>query len=168
MFQDEARFGRIHDPKACWAPLPMRPCATRQTVREYVYVFGAVSPCDGRHDSLVLPWANTEAMSLFLEEVSRRYPDEYILIFMDQAGWHKGKSLRVPVNIELAFLPPYSPEVNPQEQIWDELREKYCGNTLFKSLDAVVDAVVQGLQHMESSPVALARLTQRSWILNPV
>jgi len=141
----------------------MRPSAARQIVREYVYVFGAVSPYDGRHDSLVLPWANSEAMSLFLEEVSRRYPDEYLLMFMDQAGWHKGKKLRIPANMELAFLPPYSPELNPQEQVWDELREKYCGNKLFKSLEGVVDAVVQGLQHLETSPVTLTRLTQRSW-----
>jgi putative transposase len=79
----------------------------------------------------------------------------------------KGKTLRVPMNIELAFLPPYAPELNPQEQVWDELREKYCGNKLFKSLEAVVDAVVEGLQHLETSPVTLTRLTQRSWMLNP-
>ena len=168
MFQDEARFGRIQDPKACWAPRPMRPYVVRQIVREYVYVFGAVSPCDGRHDSLVLPWANAETMSLFLEEISQRYPDEHILMFMDQAGWHKAKQLRIPANIELAFLPPYSPELNPQEQIWDELREKYCGNKVFKNLQSVVDAVVQGLQHLETSPCTLARLTQRSWLLNPI
>ena len=145
----------------------MRPYVARQIVREYVYVFGAVSPYDGQHASLVLPWANTETMSLFLEEVSRRYPDEYILMFMDQAGWHRAKNLRIPANIELAFLPPYSPELNPQEQIWDELREKHCGNKLFKSLEAVVDAVVEGLQHLEASPFTLTRLTQRSWLLNP-
>ena len=133
-------------------------------MREYVYVFGAVSPCDGRHDSLVLPLANTEAMSLFLEEVSSRYPDEYILMFMDQAGWHKSKSLRIPANIELAFLPPYSPELNPQEQVWDELREKYFGNKLFASLQAVIDAAVHGLQRLEASPLAISRLTRRSLI----
>ena len=145
----------------------MRPHAARQVVREYVYVFGAVSPRDGRHDSLVLPWANTEAMSLFLAEVSQRYPGEYILMFMVQAGWHKAKGLRIPPNMELAFLPPYSPELNPQEQIWDELREKYFGNKLFKSLQAVIDAVVQGLQHLEATPATVARLTKRTWHLNP-
>ena len=145
----------------------MRPHVARQVVREYVYVFGAVSPSDGRHDSLVLPWANSETMSLFLEEISQRYPKEHILMFMDQAGWHKGKALRIPVNIELAFLPPYSPELNPQEQIWDELREKYFGNKLFKSLQAVIDTAVQGLQHLEASPCTVASLTKRIWF-NPV
>jgi transposase len=145
----------------------MRPHVARQIVREYVYVFGAVSPHDGRHDSLVLPYADTEAMSLFLEEVSRRYPCEYILMFMDQAGWHKAKSLRIPTNMELAFLPPYSPELNPQEQIWDELREKFFGNKFFRSLQDVIDSAVQGLQHLEASPLTVARLTQRTWIINP-
>jgi transposase len=102
-------------------------------------------------------------MSLFLEEISQRYPDEYILMFMDQAGWHKAKALRIPANIELAFLPPYSPELNPQEQIWDELREKFFGNKLFTSLQAVIDTAVRGLQHLEASPLTVASLTQRTW-----
>jgi transposase len=133
-------------------------------VREYAYVFGAVSPADGCHDSLVLPWADTEAMSLFLEEVAGRHPGEYILMFMDQAGWHKAKALKVPPNMMPAFLPPYSPEPDPQEQVWDGLREKSLANRLFKSLDAVVDAAVGGLRRIEASPGAVARLTKRDWM----
>jgi transposase len=167
MFQDEARFGRISDPKACWAQKPIRPTVNTQLIREYVYVFGAVSPQDGQHDSLVLPVANTEAMSVFLEELSRRHPDEDLLIFMDQAGWHKAKSLRIPENIELAFLPPYSPELNPQEQIWDELREKFFSNKLFKTLQAVIDTAVRGLCILEQAPNMVKSLAARQWILNP-
>ena len=136
-------------------------------VREYVYVFGAVSPHDGQHDSLVLPWANTEGMSFFLEEVSRRHMGEYILMFMDQAGWHRAKALKIPPNMELAFLPPYSPDLNPQEQIWDELREKYFGNKLFKSLQAVIATAAEGLHEMEQAQEAIKSLTQRDWILKP-
>ena len=77
----------------------MRPKAASQIVREYVYVFGAVGPSDGKHGSLVLPWADTEAMSLFLGEISRRYPHGHILMFMDQASWHKAKGLKIPPNI---------------------------------------------------------------------
>jgi len=108
MFQDEARFGRISDPQRCWAKNGTRPEVKTQMIREYVYVFGAISPKDGCHDSLVLPYANTEAMSVFLEEVSRRHANERILMFMDQAGWHKSKGLKVPENIELAYLPSYT------------------------------------------------------------
>ena len=85
---------------------------------------------------------------------------------MDQAGWHKSKSLRVPENIELAYLPPYSPELNPQEQIWDELREKFFANKLFKTLEAVMDAATKGLQAMERSPERLKNIAHRDWILN--
>jgi len=168
MFQDEARFGRISAPKACWAKKPVRPTVSVQLVREYVYVFGAVSPQDGQHDSLVLPVANTEAMSVFLDELSRRHPEEDLLIFMDQAGWHKAKALRIPENIELAFLPPYSPDLNPQEQIWDELREKFFGNKLFKTLQAVVDTAVKGLLFLEQNPNLIKNLTARKWILHPI
>ena len=167
MFQDEARFGRISDPKRCWAVKPVRPDVKAQMVREYVYVFGAVSPEDGRHDSLVLPRADTETMSLFLDEISRRYPDEHILMFMDQAGWHKAKALKIPSNMELAFLPPYSPDLNPQEQIWDELREKFFANRLFKSLQSVMDQAVKGLQFLERAPEAIKSLVRRNWILHP-
>jgi len=105
-------------------------------------------------------------MSIFLEEVSRRHADERIIMFMDQAGWHKSKSLRVPENIEIAYIPPYSPELNPQEQIWDELREKFFGNKLFKSLQAVMDTAVKGLQTLEESLERLKSLTHRDWIIN--
>jgi len=167
MFQDEARFGRISTPKACWAKKPARPTVSAQLVREYVYIFAAVSPQDGRHDSLVLPAANTETMSVFLEELNQRYPDEDLLIFMDQAGWHKAKALRIPENIELAFLPPYSPELNPQEQIWDELREKFFGNKLFKTIKAVIDTAVKGLCFLEQNQNLIKSLTTRQWMLKP-
>ena len=164
MFQDEARFGRSSPVKACWAPYPMRPQVLKQTAREYVYIFGALSPHEGKHDSLILPWADTNAMSLFLKEISRRYPDKHILMFRDQAGWHKSKGLRIPTNIELAFLPLYSPELNPQEQIRDELREKYFGNNLFKSIKEVMNTAVKGLRELEASPATITQLTKRNWV----
>ena len=168
MFQDEARFGRISDPRSCWARKPVRPTVGTQLVREYVYIFGAVSPKDGQHDSLVLPFANTEAMSVFLKELSCRYPNEEILMFMDQAGWHKANALKIPENIELAFLPPYSPDLNPQEQIWDDLREKFFANKIFKSLQEVIDMAVTGLRLLEQNQSWIKNLTARTWILNPV
>jgi transposase len=168
MFQDEARFGRINDPSCCWAPSGVRPEVGAQMIREYVYVFGAVSPQDGCHDSLVLPYANTEAMSIFLEEVGKRHSGERILMFMDQASWHRSKVLEIPQNMELAFLPPYSPDLNPQEQIWDELREKFFCNKTFKTLKAVMDNAVKGLQFLESIPEKIKKLAGRNWILNPL
>jgi len=128
-------------------------------VREFVYAFGAVCPADGRHDSLVLPYADTEAMAMFLKEVAKRHRRKYILMFMDQADWHKSKGLKIPGNMELAYLPPHSPELNPQEQVWDELSEKFFGNIVFKSIDAVMDRLVEGLRCMKAFPDVPKSLT---------
>jgi len=89
-------------------------------------------------------------------------------MFMDQAGWHTSKTLIIPPNMELAFLPPYSPELNPQEQIWDELREKFFVNKTFKTLDAVMDKAVEALQLLEGLPDKMKSIAHRDWILNPI
>jgi putative transposase len=68
MFQDEAGFGRINKPKRCWCPRGMRPSVPCHHVREYRYLYGAVSPQDGELFTLVLPYANTVCMNVFLEE----------------------------------------------------------------------------------------------------
>ena len=113
MLQDEGRFGRISMLRRCWAPRGIRPCVPSQIVREYTYAYVAVSPHDGAMDSLILPEVSERAMSIFLREVSERHPDEFILMVMDGAGWHRAKALSVPKNMALLFLPPYSPELNP-------------------------------------------------------
>ena len=92
MFQDEARFGRINIPRLCWAPMGVRPVVGSQVVREYTYAYAAVSPVDGVMDSLILPEVNTAAFELFLEEVATRHADEFVLMFMDGAGWHTTKN----------------------------------------------------------------------------
>lgn len=84
---------------------------------------------------------------------------------LDGAGWHKSKDLVIPEGMELAALPPYCPDLNPQEQVWEELREKAFGNRVFASLKAVTDAAARGLQRIEANPEALKRLAGREWIL---
>ena len=164
MFQDEARFGRSQAPRACWAPPGIRPVVAAQFVREYIYAYAAVSPHDGTLDSLVLPVVDAPAMSLFLAEVARRHPDEFLLVVLDGAGWHRAQELAVPENMGLLPLPPYSPELNPAEHLWDELREKEFANTVFASLDAVEDRLVEALATLEHDPSRVAELTGFPWI----
>ena len=166
MFLDEARLGRINDPRRCWAPKGFRPEAGMQIVREYTYAFGAVSPQDGALDSLVLPVVTAEAMSIFLEEVARRHPEELILMFLDGAGWHRANNLAVPENMRLEALPPYSPQLNPVEHIWDEIREKWFANEVFNSLDAVEDRLVEALVALENDRELVASTTGFDWINN--
>lgn len=166
MFQDEARFGRINDPRRCWAPKGHRPEVGMQIVREYTYAFGAASPHDGVLDTLVLPVVTAEAMSIFLAEVARRHPEEFILMFLDGAGWHRANNLVIPENMKLEALPPYSPQLNPMEHIWDEVREKWFTNEVFESMDGVEDRLVEALAALECDQELVASTTGLDWIIN--
>jgi len=166
MFQDEARFGRINDPRRCWAPRGFRPEVGRQNVREYTYAFGAVSPHDGTLDTLVLPVVTAEAMTIFLAELAWRHPKEFILMFLDGAGWYRAKRLAIPENMRLEALPPYSPQLNPMEHIWEELREKWFANEVFDSLDSVEDRLVEALVALEGNQNLVASTTGFDWIIN--
>ena len=168
MFQDEARFGRISDTRYCWARRPMRPMVKAMLTHQYTYAYGAVSPLDGKFDSLILPHVNTECMQLFMTEVAKRYPQENIVMVVDGAGWHQSKRFVMPGNLKLHFLPPYSPELNPQEHIWDELREKYFHNQAFDSMDALEEQILAGLRHLEQSPDVVKSISGWDWILNSV
>jgi len=164
MFEDEARFGRISDPRRCWAPAGVRPEVEVQVVREYEYAYGAVSPHDGVLETLVLPAVHAEAMGVFLAEVSRRHANEFIVMVLDGAGWHKAKRLQVPENMRLLPLPPWSPQLNPAEHLWDELREKYCANRWFQTMDQLDSQLVTGLAALETDAPRIASLTGFSWI----
>jgi transposase len=164
MFQDEARFGRISDPRRCWAPAGTRPEVSTQVVREYEYAFAAVSPHDGTLDTLVLPSVHAEAMSVFLAEVGQRHPDEFIVMVLDGAGWHKAKRLRVPPRMRLVFLPPWSPQLNPVEHLWDEVREKWFANRVFASMSAVEEQLIAALKTLEEDSPRVASLAGFEWI----
>jgi transposase len=159
MFQDEARFGRIADTRRCWCPAPERPLVQAMLTQEYTYAYAAVSPLDARMDSLILPHVNTACMQLFLNEVAERYPNDRIVMILDGAGWHRGGELTEPANMRLLPLPPYAPECNPVEHVWDELREKHFHNRVFDSLDALEDQLEHGLRDLEQHPdTVLARI----------
>jgi transposase-like protein len=142
----------------------MRPEVAVQIVREYEYAFAAVSPHDGVLDTLVLPTVNAEAMGVFLAEVAQRHAEEFILMVLDGAGWHRAKRLQVPENLRLIPLPPWSPQLNPVEHLWDEVREKWFSNRVFASLSAVDEQLVQALRALEADPQQVASRTGFPWI----
>ena len=167
MFQDEARFGRISDSVYCWAKRPQRPMVQATLTHQYVYAYAAVCPTDGGMDSLVLPHVNGACMQLFLNEVAKRHAGHNIIMVVDGAGWHKTQ-FALPSNLRLHFLPPYSPELNPQEHIWHELREKWFHNRVFDSLDALEDHLVAALQALEADAQRVQSITAWDWIINSV
>ena len=124
MYQDEAGFGRISKMSSCWAPQGIRPSIPSHYMREYCYCYGAVDAQTGDSFFLIAGGCNTEWTNEFLRQVSQAYPDDYMLLVMDNAIWHKSSILEIPSNIELAFIPPYTPEMNPIEQVWKEIRKR--------------------------------------------
>jgi hypothetical protein len=166
MFQDEARFGRITDPKRCWAPKGTRPHVPSQIIREYTHLYGAVSPQDGKADFLILPSMNLINMEIFLQEVRQRYPDDYICMFVDGAPGHSLKGLKVPDNMTIESIPAYSPDTNPTENIWDDIREKFFGNVVFNSMDAVEEHLCDAARAYEENHEKIKSITGWQWILS--
>lgn len=166
MFQDEARFGRMARPRRCWAPLPWRPVMLNGYERQFVYVYGAVSPLQGHLDWMLCGEMNAVRMGEFLGQVSRAYPDEFIAMVVDGASSHKAKDLGVPENIRLVPLPAYAPELNPQEHVWDELREKEFPNRVFNHLDAVIAQLRTGLPRLAEDHDRVRSLTAWPWIVS--
>jgi transposase len=119
-------------------------------------------------DSLILPVVNSSAMGIFLEEVSKRHSDKTIVMFGDGASWHTSDKLIIPHNIVFLKLPPYSPELNPTEHIWDELREKWFHNHAFDSMEAVETQLLNGLSSLEGNTELVKSNTGFDWIVSVV
>lgn len=166
MFQDEARFGRINEPKRCWAQKGVRPIVWSQIIREYTYAFGAICPFDGTSDFLILPSMDSFNMSIFLQEVSERHKEEDILMFMDGAACHRSQELGIPNNLFIEIIPPYSPDCNPTENIWDEMREKFFKNTTFNSMNAVEKKLTEACRYFEQTPEKVQSITGFYWIVS--
>lgn len=166
MFQDEARFGRISDPRRCWCPRPVRPLSQAMVTQEYTYAFAAVSVADGALDTLILPYTNSACMQVFIDEVSSRHAGDRIVMVLDGAGWHKVGQLVIPDNLRLVFLPPYAPELNPVEHLWDELREKTFGNLVFDSMEALENHLEASLRAMECAMERVHSIVAWPWIIN--
>lgn len=168
MFQDEARFGRINEPRRCWTKKGLRPAMHKQIIREYTYVYGAFCPTDGTMDSLILPNMYASTMSVFLKEVSMRHKDELVLMVVDGAPCHRAGKLKLPHNIELLELPPYCPQLNPSENMWDELREKEFANKSFSSMNNLETHLCSALRRYESKPAIIKSITNWNWISDAI
>lgn len=165
MFQDEARFGRMVRIRRCWAQQqPDRPIVCNGYEREFLYVYGAVSPMQGELDWMITQQMNTQRMSEFLAKVSAAHLHEYIIMVVDGASSHVSKDLVVPENMHLLRLPPYAPELNPQEHVWDELREKEFPNRVYADMCSVRQQLEAGLPRLASSHQTLRSITAWPWI----
>lgn len=117
-FFDEARFGTHSKIGHAWLEKGKRTPTSVKLGFKNFYLYSAVESSTGEHCTLEIPYVNTGCLNVFLEEFSKTYPKDEILLVMDGAGWHRSKDLIIPANIEIVYLPPYSPELNPVERFW--------------------------------------------------
>lgn len=163
-FQDEARVGQQGRTTRVWAIKGTRPRAVKQLQFISTYIFGAVCPSKGLSAALIMPYVGVITMEKHLEEISKNVsPGRHAVVIVDQASWHMAKSLNIPKNISLLPLPAYSPELNPCEQIWQFLRDRYLSNRCFNGYDDIVEACVYAWNQFISLPGKIKSMCSRSW-----
>ena len=160
-----ARVGQQGTLTYVWAERGSRPRAPRDLRYEWAYLFGAVCPDRGVGAALVLPRVNIEAMNLHLTEISRHVADgHHAVLVLDGAGWHQpGDKLKVPDNISLLHLPPYCPELNPVENIWQFLRQNHLSHRVFESYEAIVDTCCNAWIALTKAPERIRSIATRPW-----
>lgn len=130
-----------------WARRGSRPPAVKQTQYDYLYVIGAACPQTGQTVGLLSPELNTAMINRFFEQFEQEVdPHVHVVMIWDQAGYHCSKQLRLPKNLTVLALPPYSPELNPIENLWHYLRSHHWSNRSYDDYDALRQAACDAWQ----------------------
>ena len=164
-FQDEARIGQKGRVCHRWYTRGQRPPGLADNRFTFAYIFGAVRPLTDDAFALVMPEVSTASMQIFLDEFAKTLPaDEHAAMIMDQAGWHGAKALKVPANMTLIPLPPYSPQLNPIERLWLHLKARFLSHRLHADYDAIVDAVCVAWNRLRAETGTITSLCSYPWI----
>lgn len=148
-FQDESRFGLLTIQRRILTVKGVKPLLPFQHRFKNLYLFGSYSPITGTHFTLELPKCNTDCFQLYLDEFSKENPREFKIIILDNGAFHKSEQLKVPPNIELVFIPPYSPELNPAEKIWRFIKDKIA-TEVFETLDDLSNRLCTVVQNVNA------------------
>jgi transposase len=165
--QDEARLGLKPIVRRAWALRGRRPIAPHETRYQWLYACGFVNPQNGRTHWLLLPTVNADAMNQSLANFAKTAnpaADKIILLLLDQAGYHLAKEVRPPEGIEFFHLPPYTPELQPAERLWPQLREALA-NRCFADLDELETVAGQRCNWLFDHPEIIQPLTAFNWII---
>nr|WP_283630420.1 IS630 family transposase [Alteromonas macleodii] len=164
-FQDEARFGQQNQTSRIWAAKGSRPRVVKQQQFDYGYVFGAVCPSNGNTQALISPLVNKEVMKQHLKLISEATePGRHAVVVMDGAGWHTIDTASPFTNVSLLKLPPYSPELNPMEQVWQWLRQRCLSNRVFRGYEEIVEQVSRAWNTFIADVERVKNLCWREWI----
>ncbi|MGQ0663659.1 MAG: IS630 family transposase [Pseudomonadota bacterium] len=163
-FQDEARIGQKNKRTRRWARRGTRPSAPHDQRTQSAYIFGAICPAAGKGAGLVLPFCNTAAMQMHLDEISLAVAHgAHAVLLVDQAGWHTTAKLDIPANITIVSLPARSPELNPVENVWQFMRDNWLSNRVFDSFDDIVDHCCDAWNKLVDQPWRIMSLGLRDW-----
>ncbi len=163
MFQDEARRGQKGTLTRRWALRGTRPRVVKQTKYKWTYIYGSVEPATGASFGMIASCVDTEMMGLFLWWLSKEIKEnEHVLLILDGAGWHVSKKLKVPENITLRIMPPYSPELNPVELVWLWLGEHQLSNRTFADQTILDAACLDAWNTL--TPERIQSLCRVSWL----
>ncbi len=161
---DEARLGQKNGRTRLWAKKGSRPRLPADQRYENAYLFGAICPLRGKGAALMLPRANTGAMQMHLDEISRNVAARaHAAVLMDRAGWHKTDKLKLPKNLTIILLPSRSPELNPVENVWQYLRQNWLSNRVFEDYDAILDAGCEAWNRLIAQPQTIMSIGMRDW-----
>ncbi len=148
-FFDESRFGTHSKIGHGWFIKGSRTTIPVKLGFQNFYIYSAVAPKSGKDHSLLMPYVNTECMNVFLDHMAKELRGKEILLVMDGAGWHKSKNLVVPKNIEIIYLPPYSPELNPVERLWRYIKDIVLKNRIYETLNELEDEVCDFIKQIK-------------------
>ena len=157
-------MGQKNSQTRLWARRGTRPRMPADQRYKSAYLFGAICPAHGKGAALMLPWANTQAMQMHLNEISGHVATKsHGVILMDRAGWHTTGKLQIPKNLTIILLPSRSPELNPVENIWQYLRANWLSNRVFKDYDNIIDAGCQAWNKLINQPDVIKSIGMRKW-----
>lgn len=164
-YQDEARVGQKGGHAYVWAEVGSCPLMVRDNRHDSVHLFGAICPARGVGAGIIMPAVNTEAMNEHLKEISTQVAEgAHAVVVMDGAGWHQtGAELRVPDNITPLRLPPYAPELNPMENVWEYLRSNKLCALVWDTYDAIVEACRKAWKFLTDDPERIRSIGTRDW-----
>jgi len=163
-WQDEARLGQKNGLARLWARKGTRPRQPADQRYQNAWLFGAICPARGSGAALMMPYADTKAMQLHLEEISKEVAKgAHAAVLMDRAGWHTTGKLAVPDNISIIFLPSRSPELNPVENIWQYLRQNWLSNRVFETYEDIIDAGCTAWNKLITQPETITSIGSRKW-----
>jgi transposase len=163
-WQDEMRVGQQGSLSRVWAEKGTRPRVVRQRQFLSTYIFGAVCPDRDTGCALVLPECNAGMVQIHLNQISEKVKENnHCILIMDRASWHTTETLNVPSNISILPLPSYSPELNPMEQVWQQLRKIKLSNTNFKNYDDITRSCCEAWNCFCNEDGNIENLCTRKW-----